>query len=201
MFILTLLGFRGGFVEVQKMWVLSPSGNRPSFMSFLPESHVIKVVMQPFFSPIFILPSQCHPHSPSLLSHPRFVSSSRLSLLLPFSGSLLKYWSSVVGLLAHMQRQPWPEKAYKSLYWSPQNFQGRHRSLQNTFSHFIQLFSRYHVGESLIPSARHYLRFIDAEKKMMNCGFTRKVLALFFLSLCWTVNQESLKIAWIRYQV
>jgi len=47
MFILTLLGFRGGFVEVQKMWVLSPSGNRPSFMSFLPKSHVIKVVMHP----------------------------------------------------------------------------------------------------------------------------------------------------------
>lgn len=39
--------------------------------------------------------------------------------------------------------------------------------------------SRYHVGESLIPSARHYLRFIDAEKKMINCGFTRKVLTLF----------------------
>lgn len=65
--------------------------------------------------------------------------------------------------------------------------------------HLIPL--RYHVGESLIPSARHYLRFIDAEKKMINCGFARKVLALFLLPLSWTANQEPFKTAWICYQV
>ncbi|CAA7261651.1 unnamed protein product [Cyclocybe aegerita] len=35
-------------------------------------------------------------------------------------------------------------------------------------------FPRYHVGESLIPSVRHYLRFIGAEEKMINHGFVRK---------------------------
>ncbi|CAL1711240.1 unnamed protein product [Somion occarium] len=35
-------------------------------------------------------------------------------------------------------------------------------------------FPRYHVGESLIPSVRHYLRFIDAESKVANFGFVRK---------------------------
>ncbi|KAL0955995.1 hypothetical protein HGRIS_002172 [Hohenbuehelia grisea] len=35
-------------------------------------------------------------------------------------------------------------------------------------------FPRYHVGESLLPSARHYLRFIGAEEKLSNHGFRRK---------------------------
>ncbi|KAF8907986.1 hypothetical protein CPB85DRAFT_1376443 [Mucidula mucida] len=35
-------------------------------------------------------------------------------------------------------------------------------------------FPRYHIGESLIPSARHYLRFIGAEQKLADHGFTRK---------------------------
>ncbi|KAF8348367.1 FAD binding domain-containing protein [Amanita rubescens] len=35
-------------------------------------------------------------------------------------------------------------------------------------------FPRYHVGESLIPSIRHYLRFIGAEDKLANYGFVRK---------------------------
>ena len=34
---------------------------------------------------------------------------------------------------------------------------------------------RYHIGESLIPSVRHYLRFIDAEEKVANHGFAMKV--------------------------
>ncbi|KAG9220643.1 hypothetical protein CCMSSC00406_0003742 [Pleurotus cornucopiae] len=35
-------------------------------------------------------------------------------------------------------------------------------------------FPRYHIGESLIPSVRHYLRFIGAEEKLANHGFCRK---------------------------
>ncbi|KAF9268722.1 FAD/NAD(P)-binding domain-containing protein [Marasmius fiardii PR-910] len=35
-------------------------------------------------------------------------------------------------------------------------------------------FPRYHIGESLIPSIRHYLRFIGAEEKLENYGFIRK---------------------------
>ena len=37
---------------------------------------------------------------------------------------------------------------------------------------------RYHIGESLLPSVRHYLRFIDAEDKVANFGFARKVCTL-----------------------
>ncbi|KAI0724125.1 FAD/NAD(P)-binding domain-containing protein [Fomitopsis betulina] len=35
-------------------------------------------------------------------------------------------------------------------------------------------FPRYHIGESLIPSVRHYLRFIDAEDLIASHGFARK---------------------------
>ncbi|KAK1230493.1 hypothetical protein PQX77_006421 [Marasmius sp. AFHP31] len=35
-------------------------------------------------------------------------------------------------------------------------------------------FPRYHIGESLLPSVRNYLRFIDAESKVINHGFTYK---------------------------
>ncbi|KAH7883168.1 hypothetical protein F5I97DRAFT_1939012 [Phlebopus sp. FC_14] len=35
-------------------------------------------------------------------------------------------------------------------------------------------FPRYHIGESLIPSVRHYLRFIGAEQKLVNYGFEYK---------------------------
>ncbi|KAI5831782.1 FAD/NAD(P)-binding domain-containing protein [Schizophyllum commune Tattone D] len=33
---------------------------------------------------------------------------------------------------------------------------------------------RYHIGESLIPSARHYMKFIDAEEKLVQAGFKHK---------------------------
>jgi len=48
-------------VEAQKMEVLSPSGNQPSFMSFLPERHVIKVIIQPTSlpSPFFLPYATC----------------------------------------------------------------------------------------------------------------------------------------------
>ncbi|KAG2066157.1 FAD/NAD(P)-binding domain-containing protein [Suillus decipiens] len=35
-------------------------------------------------------------------------------------------------------------------------------------------FPRYHIGESLIPSVRHYLKFIDVEKKVVEMGFQKK---------------------------
>jgi len=35
-------------------------------------------------------------------------------------------------------------------------------------------FPRYHIGESLIPSIKHYLRFIGAEERVARHGFVRK---------------------------
>lgn len=37
------------------------------------------------------------------------------------------------------------------------------------------LYSRYHIGESLLPSVRHHLRFIGAEEKVASFGFLKKV--------------------------
>ena len=34
---------------------------------------------------------------------------------------------------------------------------------------------RYHIGESLIPSVRHYLRFVGAEETVEGYGFMHKV--------------------------
>lgn len=47
--------------------------------------------------------------------------------------------------------------------------------LSNAHVLFSLLIDRYHVGESLIPSIRHYMRFIDAEEKIADHGFVRKV--------------------------
>ncbi|KAL4900746.1 hypothetical protein BDW74DRAFT_188149 [Aspergillus multicolor] len=38
---------------------------------------------------------------------------------------------------------------------------------------------RYHIGESMIPSFRHYLRFIDLDEEFDKYGFTKKVGAAF----------------------
>ncbi|KAJ7859637.1 FAD binding domain-containing protein [Mycena olivaceomarginata] len=41
-------------------------------------------------------------------------------------------------------------------------------------------FPRYHVGESLIPSVRHYMRFIGADEKLASHGFANKSSAVDF---------------------
>ncbi|KAF7370107.1 Sulochrin halogenase [Mycena sanguinolenta] len=43
-------------------------------------------------------------------------------------------------------------------------------------------FPRYHVGESQLPSLRHFLRFIDLEESFENHGFTKKLGAAFKLN-------------------
>ncbi|KAL4886636.1 FAD/NAD(P)-binding domain-containing protein [Aspergillus karnatakaensis] len=40
-------------------------------------------------------------------------------------------------------------------------------------------FPRYHIGESMLPSMRHYLRLIDLDEEFVNHGFTKKVGAAF----------------------
>jgi len=46
------------------------------------------------------------------------------------------------------------------------------------FTRLYILLCRYHIGESLIPSVRHYLKFIDAEEIVANYGFKTKVPSL-----------------------
>ena len=45
----------------------------------------------------------------------------------------------------------------------------------HAFGYSLMLSHRYHIGESLLPSVRHFLRFVDAEEKVMSYGFVRKV--------------------------
>ena len=44
--------------------------------------------------------------------------------------------------------------------------------------------TRYHVGESMLPSMRHFLRFIDLDETFLNHGFKIKVNAVVTSSLC-----------------
>jgi len=73
------------------------------------------------------------------------------------------------------------EKGLMSLYLRLQSFHGM-LLLHTPFdkSSFSLTFRRYHVGESLIPSVRHYLRFIGAEEKLANYGFVHKVHVYIF---------------------
>lgn len=41
-------------------------------------------------------------------------------------------------------------------------------------------FTRYHVGESMLPSLRHFLRFIDLDDAFLNHGFKIKALSFSF---------------------
>ncbi|PON24531.1 hypothetical protein TGAM01_v206461 [Trichoderma gamsii] len=43
-------------------------------------------------------------------------------------------------------------------------------------------FPRYHIGESMLASMRHFLRFIDVDSEFDNYGFTKKVGAAFKLN-------------------
>lgn len=62
---------------------------------------------------------------------------------------------------------------------------------------------RYHIGESLIPSVRHYLRFIGAEQKLVEYGFKHKVrpsvIGAFVMSRTRELSDAS--IAGRSYQV
>lgn len=38
---------------------------------------------------------------------------------------------------------------------------------------------RYHVGESMLPSIRHFLRFIDLDSTFDSYGFVQKVYPIY----------------------
>jgi hypothetical protein len=40
---------------------------------------------------------------------------------------------------------------------------------------------RYHIGESLLPSVRHHLRFIGVDDKVDSFGFFKKVRLVYIL--------------------
>jgi hypothetical protein len=52
-------------------------------------------------------------------------------------------------------------------------------------------FPRYHIGESMLPSCRPFLRFIGAEEKVVNHGFTVKVMFLALGSFVIDLQRRS----------
>jgi len=58
--------------------------------------------------------------------------------------------------------------------WSRDIPSVRFSNIYSTSSNIFFCF-RYHVGESMIPSMRHFLRFIDADDKFESFGFVQKV--------------------------
>lgn len=87
--------------------------------------------------------------------------------------SIHKFLLLAVDQLGLTPPLPLRVKVSRSLSWKHPNSQG---SKTNPPIKSIRLtLNRYHIGESLIPSVRHYLRFIGAEDKLANYGFVRKV--------------------------
>ena len=86
--------------------------------------------------------------------------------------------SSLLGV-ARQEATPrlcWQGKDCKSYCSKQRSSQGQ---LQDAPSRLYPLHIltryRYHIGESLIPSVRHYLQFIGAEQKLVEYGFKHKV--------------------------
>ena len=52
------------------------------------------------------------------------------------------------------------------------------------------ILDRYHIGESMLPSFAHYLKFIDLYDEFDKFGFTKKVGAAFKMN---PKNQEGCK--------
>ena len=87
----------------------------------------------------------------------------------------------------HMQPLLWPAKASRQWYSRQINFRG---SYQEKLSCNISLAympsnglyphrNRYHIGESTLPSLRHFFKFIDFYDKFDAHGFYHKVHGSF----------------------
>lgn len=56
--------------------------------------------------------------------------------------------------------------------------------LQGTVTN-IDVSFRYHIGESMLPSIRHFLRFIDLDSKFDSYGFVQKVSSIQTAEPCY----------------
>jgi hypothetical protein len=67
----------------------------------------------------------------------------------------------------------------------PTNFPGKQFLQDSLRCVTFNALHRYHIGESMLPSIRHYLRFIELDKTFDNYGFTKKVcsLSMIFASM------------------
>ena len=92
------------------------------------------------------------------------------------SQSMRKSSLSVVARQEATPRLRWQGKDCKSYCSKQHSSQGpRLHALSQPYPLRILTRYRYHIGESLLPSVRHYLRFIGAEQKLVEYGFKHKV--------------------------
>ena len=105
------------------------------------------------------LPSLCSatPNDTPAISHRRRRKSSSLG---------------VVQQVA-MPQLHWPEKASMLSFLRRPSSRGWFFCTAN--GTLIKTLIRYHIGESLLPSVRPFLRFIGAEEAVINYGFALKV--------------------------
>ena len=91
--------------------------------------------------------------------------------------STLQYSSSAVDRRGATPRVSSRERAWVSYCSRRRSFRGTsHRSVDtDALSGRMGVTHRYHIGESLIPSVRHYLRFVCAEENVEGYGFMHKV--------------------------
>ena len=87
---------------------------------------------------------------------------------------MLKSWWSEADLQVVMPPLHWPARASTSCSSKHPNSLGPFISISE-FHWSYTPSRRYHIGESLLSSARHYLKFIGADEKVANHGFERKV--------------------------
>ena len=88
--------------------------------------------------------------------------------------SMLKSWWSEVDQQVAMQPPRWLARASTLSFSKHQSSLGR-VAFPLELTGLYTPPGRYHIGESLIPSVKHYLRFIGAEDKVANHGFVVKV--------------------------
>ncbi|KAL8795410.1 MAG: hypothetical protein Q9195_002151 [Heterodermia aff. obscurata] len=53
-----------------------------------------------------------------------------------------------------------------------------------------EVFPRYHVGESMVPSIRHFLRFIDLDTTFNDHGFVKKVSIISITGAAFKLNNQ-----------
>jgi hypothetical protein len=153
----------GGFYRARRTRCL---GRRPAQrrdgMTYKFQHHSRPIsTLSLFLHGYLFLPSQGMSHFP-----PRLILCSPRS-------SIPKFLLSAVDQLGPTPPRPLREKVSRSLFWKHRNSQGS-KTILPTKSIRLTC-NRYHIGESLIPSVRHYLRFIGAEDKLTSYGFVRKV--------------------------
>ena len=110
-----------------------------------------------------------------------------------------RYSWSEAALQAAIQQPLSQERDSRLCSWRRPSFQGSYYPPKWCDQLFTVL-KRYHIGESLLASVRHFLKFIDVDDTMKSHGFTIKVCDTTGTSNPWALSLK-LDPAWRGVQV